>query len=328
MHCFLKKMLLLVLTIAPASAWAGFHVCNDTMQDQYVAVSSKQDGTWHTVGWRTVAQDSCETVLDADLSGRFVYLRLRDMDARFMHNSVKFCASDEDFSGTGSQVCHTQRLTPKDFARVDVGRGTTDFSVDISGFLRAEQEAAAQDITVNAVFQTCRQQPSGGLLCSFVGQDRELISHLADDTPRGIMRTLTGLHRGAPVRLSGHVEEEFLNTVEVEIDLIERRPADAAYELLVDLQGTWVSQIDPNDSFTVDGATRINAYLGAITTQELISISDMCLEFEVKGLALHSWSKDDANGLCYEIESLEADALSLRFLPHGQVLTYQRKPTS
>ncbi|MBT8155564.1 DUF1036 domain-containing protein [Epibacterium ulvae] len=328
MHCFFRKMLLVILTLIPASAWAGFHVCNDTAQDHYVAIASKSHDAWRTVGWHPVAKSTCEFLLDEDLNSRFVYFRLLGVDEQFLHNSIKFCASNEDFSGTGSQECHTQRLAPKDFARVDVGRGTTDFSVNLSDFLRVQQREEVPVVSINAVFQTCRQQPSRGILCSFVGQDHEVITHLTDSTPRGVVRTLTRLHRGAPARISARVDVEILSTIEVSVEFVERRSADTAYEVLVDLQGTWVSQMDPNDSFIVDGATRRNAYLGAVTHQEFISISDECLDFEIDGLALYSWSQDVSGGLCYEIESLEEDVLTLRFLPGGRVLKYQRKPTS
>lgn len=334
MRCVYMQMLLIAMFLAPASAWAGFHVCNDTPQEQHVAFSYNDDGNWLTRGWWGIAPKACATLLSGEGNARFVYLRLRDRPGQhFLHSSIKFCASHTDFSGTGSTRCPSQHLMPLDFARIDAGRNAADVTVKLSSLLQiegtpAEAQAEAERVTMKAVFEGCRRATASvETICSFVAYDREVISRITDDTPRTAARTVTNMHSGAPVVFTATVVRDFLKTTEVRLEAIDRRPADAAHELLLAAQGTWVSVDDTNDSFTVEGATRLNAYVGIGTTREFLSISKQCHNYRHQGFILHSWSKDDAEGLCYQIETITKDSLILHFLPSGRVLRYER-PTN
>ncbi|WP_194269261.1 DUF1036 domain-containing protein [Tritonibacter litoralis] len=330
MRWFLGIIIALAMLCPVTPAWAGFHLCNDTADDHHVAFTQKTDGAWVSQGWRSVPADDCVTLISQDLTSRFYYLRLRDLGVDLVPSSVKFCASDQDFRGTGSTECHRQSLSSLDFARIDVGRDTSDFTQQISALLPQDDVSKVAQRTLQAVFESCRVAPGGnGPLCSFVGQDRQILTRLKPSVPKSLARRLMQLPTGALVRLTVTVFHDSPNALEVKVLEAAHLPADEAHKQLMDLQGTWVSTIDPNDSFTVHGPSRMNFYLGAATTREFLSVSPQCLGHVAQGgFTLHAWSKDDTKGLCYQIDRLDREYLTLRFLPSGQALEYIRKPGS
>ncbi len=331
MRCHTMKMLWAACLgaagiLSPVSAQAGFEACNDTNTAQSVAFVQKANGAWRVDGWREIAPNSCETLLDGPLQSRFYYLRLRDRDETFLHTSVRFCTSRQDqFQATGSRDCHQQKARPLEYARIDVGTDTRDASVNLSQFLKTEMNSSSRAIQVNAVFQSCKQDGvRGNKRCCFVGPTQEIIVRSNANTSADVLSRLDSLKSGTPVALEGEVLNDLNTTFELKLTALKSRPSDAAHQMLIALQGSWVSDADENDHFTVAGATRANVYAGIATSNEFFSIGTSCQDYEFDGLALHSWNKDESGGLCYLVEELTEDRLVLQFLSSGRSLAFHR----
>ncbi len=328
MHCYFSKTLLLLWLLLPTAAVAEFNVCNNTPQSQFVALAHNADGDWVAQGWWEITAGDCAELVSGDLTSRFFYIRLRAEAEAFLHNSVKFCVADDSFDISDATNCARQAaLYPADFARVEVRHGADAHSVELSDFLRAvpDDDSGQSRKKMDAVFQNCRDiSGSKGQVCSFVGEGQEILVRANSDTASQVLARLEVLRPGERVILVSKSIEQGRGPIEIELSDLQKRPPGPEQEILQAIQGTWVSVSDPNDSFTVYGATRQNSYLGAETGQEFLSISARCLDYEFDGLALHSWSKDDSQGLCYLIEHAQVGVLKLRFLPSGRRLSYRR----
>lgn len=329
MRCFNTKILCLTCWGAAASlmadpAQAGFEVCNNTTSSQTFSFVHKADGAWQVNGWYEIAPATCTQLLSEPLQSRFYYLHLRDRDDSFLHTSVKFCTGrSEKFAAVGSRDCHRQGAEALDYARIDVGRGTRDATIGLASFLKPQSGEQHQHLRIDAVFQSCHWEGRGkGKLCSFVGANQEILVRSDEDAEIG--RRLDHLKSGTAVTLEGELLQDLRTTYEMDLKSLKVRPSDEAHKMLMALQGTWVSKRDPNDSFTVAGATRSNSYAGVPTSSEYLSVGDSCQEFSFNGLALHTWNKDESQGLCYLIESVSDKQLTLNFLSSGRSLEFQR----
>ncbi|MDA7420723.1 hypothetical protein [Tritonibacter multivorans] len=180
-----------------------------------------------------------------------------------------------------------------------------------------------------AVFQGCRTtRPGRPGFCSFVDRGSRLFVYGTGSTPQWLMAELTHLEIGRRVGLTGTRRDLYEGTAEVELAGISLLPVNRYDRILKRLQGQWRSDSDPLDAFQVTGAERVNAYAGAKTSVDYISVQPECGVLTTHGPYLYAWDESGTGGLCYEISKVSDNTLVLIYQPRGRVLKYSREGTA
>lgn len=110
--------------VAAAPAQADFTVCNDSFEDDFIAVAIaySDDGIWVSSGWWDVAWDECVTVINGDLDNRYYYIRGEGDSGGAWEDDYTFCVDPEyEFEVRGGANCATRGLASAGFFEVDVG---------------------------------------------------------------------------------------------------------------------------------------------------------------------------------------------------------------
>lgn len=177
-----------------------------------------------------------------------------------------------------------------------------------------------------AVFQGCRPtRPGRPGFCGFVDRGSRLFVYGTGATPQWQMEELEGLDIGRRVALTGKRRDLYDGAAEVELAGLKLLPMDRYDRILQRLQGRWRSDSDPLDAFQVTGAERVNAYAGAKTSVDYISIQPECGTFTAQGPYLYAWDESGTETLCYEISKVSDTQLELIYQPRGKVLMYSRE---
>ena len=109
--------------LAPAPAFADFHLCNNTGSRVGIAVGYKDtDGSWVTEGWWNLSARSCETVLKGTLIARFYYIYAIDYDRGGEWSGQAFmCSRDKEFTIRGTEDCLSRGYDRTGYFEVDTG---------------------------------------------------------------------------------------------------------------------------------------------------------------------------------------------------------------
>lgn len=327
--------LLLVLAISlvlPSVAQAALDLCNDTSDPQNVAIGYKNADSWVSEGWWQVPVGECAEVVPGVLPRRFYYLRVETEGWVFTDDKLGFCVDDDDFSISGDDSCARRGFRHENFARIDTGPKTPDYSHSLSLNLkpadpdRAARIAAHPQFVSEAVFQGCETEvASYSSFCTFIGTGRRFLVYDDGRTSSKLWQQMQEITRGRRVELYGQRDDLFDTTSELVLTALVVQPENRFDRLLASLQGLWLSTMDPNDSFRVSGAERINSYAGAETSVEYISLQDSCADYDGEGVFLYTWDNNAGTSLCYQITRISDEELALTYLPRGTELVYRRE---
>ncbi|WP_293574810.1 DUF1036 domain-containing protein [Phaeobacter sp.] len=98
--------------------------------------------------------------------------------------------------------------------------------------------------------------------------------------------------------------------------------------VLEQLEGHWVSAEDSYDRFTISGRERRNFYGDMETSVDRLALTDTCGESRGQGPYLLARGDVSGDDLCYRIIALDAEGLTLAYLPRGNELRYLRQPAA
>ena len=307
-------------------------MCNDTADSQNVAIGYESEQGWISEGWWLVPAEGCARVVSGDLPRRFYYLRVETAGWGFLDDKLGFCVDDEAFAIAGDDNCARRGFRQEEFARIDTGSDTPDFTYALSENLKRNTlTSATRGLSAvfkdSAVFQDCLREADPYVsFCTFIGEGRRFLVYDDGRTPDALLRQVRILPQGQRVALTGQREDVFDTTSELILSNIEALPFDRFDRILALLQGHWQSVDDPNDSFRVTGAERVNIYAGAETSVEYISIQEQCAgSTGAQGIYLFTWDSNAGTSLCYRIAQASDEQLSLVYLPVGNALTYRRE---
>jgi len=317
--------------VLSTSAQAALEFCNDTASAQSVAIGYKGDHGWTSEGWWQLPPDHCTEVVPGVLPQRFYYLRVETAGWLFQDDKLPFCVSDTRFVIEGDQNCARRGHRQEDFARIDTGAKARDYSHKLSLNLRpgsageATRALSAPEFTGEAVFQGCQAESAPYVsFCTFIGSGRRFLVYDDSRVAPALWQQLAALPQGRRVAISGQRADLFGTTSELVLSAATLLPVNRADRLLALLQGNWRSVGDPNDSFRVTGAQRVNTYAGAETSVEYVSIQDRCAGQSGQGPYLYTWDNNAGTSLCYRLAQISAQDLSLIYLPRGTTLEYRR----
>lgn len=120
---FLRGLAFAGLIGLPGAAAAQFSVCNQTFDVVNVAIGQFQRDTFQTSGWWTVGPNQCASVIDRDLTARYIYAFAQDVFGRvILSGSVPMCVAPDRFEIRGDTDCLVRGYIEARFHEVDTQR--------------------------------------------------------------------------------------------------------------------------------------------------------------------------------------------------------------
>ena len=118
-----RFLVVALICLAPSSALADFHICNNSGSRVGVAVGYKDgDGGWTTEGWWNLAARSCETLLKGTLIARYYYVYAIDYDRGGEWSGQAYmCSREKEFTIRGTEDCLARGYDRTGFFEVDTG---------------------------------------------------------------------------------------------------------------------------------------------------------------------------------------------------------------
>ena len=319
----------LVLVALSGPAWAGLEICNDTSEQQAVAIGYKSDDQWVSEGWWNIPSNECRSPITTDLKNRYYYMTARRDGWEFADENILFCVQSEVFTIVGDENCEARGYETGRFIKIDSGATAKQHTHFLSGYtfatLRggagqagADQDGYVEPYADNVVFQSCPGiMGAGDPHCTFHSGGTKFFVYDDGSTPPHVFGLLTAMLPGTPLYVEGALTGIFDTTAEVVLNKAEARPWSEADRLLDQLQGHWYSVSDPNEQFTVLGGERENSYDGQFTGVEYLSVQERCDAFEGAGPYLYARAEETGEGYCYGIEYIGDWDMTLMYLPRG-----------
>lgn len=107
----------------PALASAQFSVCNQTFDVVNVAIGQYDRDVFETSGWWTIGPNQCASVIDTDLTARFIYVFAQDVFGRVvLSGSTPMCVAPGRFAIRGETDCLVRGYIEARFYEVDTLR--------------------------------------------------------------------------------------------------------------------------------------------------------------------------------------------------------------
>lgn len=334
--CLWLPALLLAALFYTTDAQARPRICNDTGALHHLAVVLRDGGSWVAQGWHHLHPNDCTEPVPRGYQGKFFYFRSEGPGYSFRDDSVQFCTAPGRFRIPHGGDCAGKDEVLRGFAKADIGQPVQSILLSTRSKGGGEGEAAprrdqkhhsADDelhYTADVVFQGCSVNPAEATVtCKFVGHGMEIGSegHLHVSDP--VFTYLLGLLRGAPLEIDGEMITRFGSFGELDLHSVTPRVPDRFDGLLEQMQGLWQSDRSPLDRFRITGAVRQVSYGGRQMTPEFLSVKDGC-DGAGEGDFLLAWDSLRGSSLCYRIETLAKDRMTLIYLPRGIRLDYRR----
>ena len=117
--------LLLAVTatyMATTEARADFRICNDTKSLVGAALGYRQEGKWISEGWFQIPAETCNALIEGDLSSRFYYIYAEDADRGGQwRGEVFMCTNNREFKIEGVDDCFKRGHVRTGFFEIDTG---------------------------------------------------------------------------------------------------------------------------------------------------------------------------------------------------------------
>ncbi len=106
---------------ASSAAQADLRVCNKTESRVGIAIGYKTTQEWTTEGWWTVNAESCATLLQGPLVGRYYYMYAVDYDqgGEWGGTRAYLCTQEKEFTIKGVTDCVARGYQRTGFYEVD-----------------------------------------------------------------------------------------------------------------------------------------------------------------------------------------------------------------
>ena len=343
--CLWLPVLLLAALLETTAAQAGTRICNDTEALHQLAVTLHTGGRWVAQGWQPLLPGDCAEPVPEGYHSKFFYFRAEGAGYRFRDDSVRFCTAPGRFRIADDNVCELPNQSRQGFAKALTG--ARERTVQLSSRLHPASGAAAaaplQEIhrasadgaqradrshyAVDVVFQGCTLQgETETVTCKFIGNGMEIGAEGRVQISDPVFTYLLGLLRGAPLAIDGEMITRFGSFGELELHSVTPRTPNRFDKMLQQMQGEWLSERNPKDRFSISGAVRRVRYGGAEMTPEFITIQESCRDLQGAGDYLMAWDSQRGTSICYLIQFLGAERMTLVYLPRGTRLDYRRMP--
>ncbi|OBY25979.1 hypothetical protein A9D60_20685 [Leisingera sp. JC1] len=336
MKCLWLPALLLAALLDMTGAEAGPRICNDTPALHHLAVVLRDGGRWVAQGWQDLHPGGCAEPAPRGYEGKFLYFRSEAAGRSFRDDGVWFCTAPGQFRIPRSSECAGKDQVLRGFAKAEMGqrerpvflsarsKGGGDGKIESRPRDHPHRTGNGLHYSAEVVFQGCKLNPEEETVtCKFVGHGMEIGSEGRLQVSDPVFTYLLGLLRGAPLEIDGQMITRFGSFGELDLHSVAPRVPDRFDGLLRQMQGRWQSERSPLDRFTITGAVRRVSYGGRQMTPEFLSVQDSC-DDAVDGDFLLAWDSLRGSSLCYRIETLARDRMTLIYMPRGIRLGYRR----
>ncbi len=334
MKCLWLPALLLAAFLNLAEAQAGARICNDTDALHQLAVVLRDRGGWVAQGWQHLHPGECMEAAPRQYPGKFLYFRSESPGYRFRDDSVRFCTAPGRFRIPHGGDCTGENQVPLRFAKASSDQKVLLSKRSAGGAGRAAARGkdphhlrtGGQHYTAEVIFQGCRLNPrKETATCQFVGDGMELAAQGRLQVSDPLFTYLLGVLRGTSMVIDGEMTSRFGSFGELDLHSVTPRVPGRLDEILHQMQGRWQSERNPLDRFIVSGAVRRASYGGRQMTPEFLSVRTSC-EGKARGEGeyLQAWDSLRGSSLCYRIEALTQDRITLVYIPNGIRLDYRR----
>lgn len=103
-------------------ARADFRICNDTKSLVGAALGYRNEGIWISEGWFQIPAETCNSLIEGDLSSRFYYIYAEDSDRGGQWGGEVFlCTNDREFRIEGTDDCFKRGHVKTGFFEIDTG---------------------------------------------------------------------------------------------------------------------------------------------------------------------------------------------------------------
>ncbi len=339
---------------AASPAVAGLEICNDTGQDQSVAIGHMVDGTWTSEGWWNIDAGDCAEPVSGDLQNRYYYYRAETTDGQVMGDGSSFCITDDVFTIEGQDGCAERGFDSAGFSQIDTGPTAKEFTLTLAaqnadaigkrksiGGTKAEtpepapvaqdmtsgfqQGSLGEPFTQSAKFQSCGSF-DGARYCAFHADGWKWFAYYGGGTPDGFLDQISRLAPGADVEIAGDIVNMGDISVEVALSRVTVQSGASAYGAEFEtIQGAWVSNDDPNYRLTVMGSELIETYPGSPDEQSFWRFQNNC-DSGVGGseLVIIKTYPETQDSDCFIVVTLTPGQLDLIFVPRGNMLSFRR----
>lgn len=105
-----------------SSAHADFRICNDTKSLVGAALGYRLEGKWISEGWFQIQAETCNSLIEGDLSSRFYYIYAEDAERGGQwRGDVFMCTNDREFKIEGVEDCFKRGHIKTGFFEIDTG---------------------------------------------------------------------------------------------------------------------------------------------------------------------------------------------------------------
>lgn len=317
-------------------AWAGLTICNETGERRSVAIGYKEDGRWVSEGWWNVSPGACSTVVGDDLTQRYYYYLASSPSGEFEGQDYLFCTQREPFTIIGDEDCEARGLTTGNFREIDTGPKARDFTLTMTNGASpgAAPPASAppgqygEPFTVTGTNTGC-DRIDGLLACTVLFEGWRYVAMDDGRTPVPLLDRLDAL----PMNQQVEIEGDMVAQGDVSVDVVLRavRPlagtgatGDPTTNALI---GLWASRYDPNSTlrFTAEGE-QIMYYQGDMVERDPFYVGPVCPDGRPPGDSpiLVVTSTIDNMAMCYAVDRITRDSLTLMYLDRGNFHEYRR----
>lgn len=163
--------------------------------------------------------------------------------------------------------------------------------------------------------------------CTIVAGGSQFVVPDEGPTPPDVMDRLRGTPKLAWIEFRGDILNVYDSYAELALGAFDAAPeADPFGDLVMAVQGAWVSVDDPKAAVSVDGMIWTESHDGAEVAQSVISFGDTCADGTTGGriLELFEIGSSEPISFCYSVIGVDAGRMELVYTARGNALVYGR----
>lgn len=285
----MRSLLIFLSTIVIAEqAHAKFEVCNETDANATVAIAYRENGSWISEGWWSVAANACQTVKDGELTARYFYYTAISENFTWPGEGYFFCTTSEKFTITGDENCEERGYQAANFREVDTGQAES-FTFTLTRSETDAQQSPAEEATTQGESVGASGEPytisgilshcdvfDASMACEVHADGYRYIASSLDPTPANLLEDLLQSEPNSPITISGDMISYEEDIAKVTIREFAFTGSDPYKEQRAALQGRWQSLDDPNYEVVIRGGVFEELYEQVPTSTSTMFFVETC----------------------------------------------------
>lgn len=338
----------------PGIALAGLEICNQTSDQQSVAIGYQQDDQWTSEGWWNIPAGECREPVTGDLKTRYYYLHASAPGRTYNGEGYTFCTQTGVFTIVGDENCGGRGYDTSNFTQIDTGATATHFTHSIveaalpkNGKQQGGQKQQAQNTQTT---QAARPSSASGLVrgqhgepysdqlmfqacdifdgleaCSFVGNGWRFYAFYDDPTPSSYLRQFEDVPPNTPVSVTGDLITYSGRTAQLAITELQPLWGQDPYaDINAALQGDWQMSDGGTETLFIFGSEMHSYYDGEYSDTYLLRIQPDCPDSAGAGPVMVQTSMKYGDETCYLFDNLAGGWMDLILMGHEALISYRK----